>query len=216
MKLTVGQSFKHIFTLAIFLLPVAVLAERLVTDLLDDAANDWHTPDPAQWYWTHGVLIGSSKIFDGDKTDPAASTFLVSQRTFGGNVSVTHDVSFQKGRYLGVYRDFGRESQSGIWMATGHPLEEAAPANDVERAYIKAVENGYWIVRATGELRIDGDEVVRLRFAGRGDVYNLYRDGHLVATYRKPGGYPAGPLQLRLTNAQATIVRLEVESDWIE
>ena len=209
------QSFKHILCVAILFVPVAASAGRITTDLLDDAADDWHMPDPERWHWTHGVLVGSSRILDGDKTDPEASTFLVSKRIFGGNLSVTLDVSFQRGRYIGVYLDFGQESQSGIWMASGHALAEDAPANEVERGYIKTVENGFWVVRANGELVIEGDEVVRLRFARQGDDYSLYQDGRLIATYRKPGGYPPGPIQIRLTNAHATIQRLEVESDWV-
>jgi len=216
MQLPARQIFKHIFGLTILLVSSVALAERLTTNLLDDAAADWHMPEPAQWYWTHGTLVGSSKIFDGEKTDPAASTFLVSKRIFGGNVSVSLDVSFQSGRYIGVYLDFGQETQSGIWMATGHALQPDAPANEVERGYIKTVENGFWIVRANGELVIDGDEIVRLRFARKGDDYSLYQDERLIATYRKPGGYPAGPIQVRLTNAQASILRLVVVSDWIK
>jgi hypothetical protein len=215
MQLKARQLFKHIFCLAILLVPVFASAERLTTDLLDNAAEDWQTPDLENWHWTHGVLVGSSKILDGAKTDPEASTFLVSKRVFGGNVSVALDVSFQAGRYLGVYLDFDQASQTGIWMATGHALDDDAPDNEVERGYIKTVENGFWVVRANGELVVDGDEVVRLRFARQGDDYSLYQDGRLIATYHKPGGYPAGPVQIRLTNAQASILRLEVESDSI-
>lgn len=197
-------------------LSVAASAEKRTTDLLDNAADDWHLSEPDLWYWTHGMIIGTTEILDGDKTDPAASSFLVSKLSFGGDITVSIDVSFQAGRYIGVYLDFDQESQSGIWMATGHALEETAAANEVERGYIKTVEDGFWVVRATGELVIEGDEVVRLRFARLNDDYSLYQDDRLIATYRKPGGYPAGPLQIRLTNAQVRIHRLEVQSDWIK
>jgi len=202
---------------AVFLLlAISATAEKRLTDLLDNAAEDWHMSGHDQWYWTHGMIVGKSKILDGDITDPEASAFLVSQQVFGGDISVTLDVSFQNGRYIGVYLDFDRETQSGIWMATGHPLADDAPDNEVERGYIKTVENGFWIVRASGEIVIEGDEIVRLRFTRAADDYSIYQDDRLIATYRKPGGYPAGPLQIRITNAQARILRLQVESDWIK
>ncbi|MFT5500671.1 MAG: hypothetical protein ACI88G_000804, partial [Woeseiaceae bacterium] len=173
-----------------------------------------HTSDPALWSLADGSVSGHSKLFDGDKTDPAASTFLVSNKVFGGDIAVTMNVSFQKGRYIGVYLDFGQESQSGIWMATGHALPADAADNEIERGYVKTVENGFWIVRASGELVINGDEIVHLRFDRRDDDYSLYQDDRLIATYRKPGGYPAGRLQIRLTNASVRIHELRVESDW--
>jgi hypothetical protein len=95
-------------------------------------------------------------------------------------------------------------------MATGHPLAADAPDNEVERAYIKTVEDSFWIVRATGELVIEPGVPVRLRLAREGDTYGIWNDETLVVTYHKPGGYPPGPLQLRLTNASARIHRLEV------
>ena len=51
------------------------------------------------------------------------------------------DVTFDVGRYLGVYIDFSQDTQTGIWMATGHALAADAADNEVERAYIKTVEN---------------------------------------------------------------------------
>ena len=57
---------------------------------------------------------------------------------------------------------------------------------------------------------------MRLRFQRLNDDYSLYQDDRLIATYRKPGGYSAGPLQIRLTNAQVRIHRREVASDWIK
>lgn len=210
------QLFNCILGLTILLSSMSVSAERITTDLLDNAADDWHISEPGLWNWSHGMINGTSRIHAGEKTDPEASTFLVSKRVFGGNVSVIMDVSFQVGRYIGVYLDFGQETQSGIWMASGHALAQDAPVNEVERGYIKTVDNGFWIVRANGELVIDGGETVRLRFARQGDDYSLYQDGRLIATYHKPGGYPAGPIQIRLTNAQVRIHRLEVQSDWIK
>jgi hypothetical protein len=134
----------------------------------------------------------------------------VSQETFGGDFIVNMELSFDRGRYLGVYLDFGQESQSGMWLATGHPLPPDGPDNEVERAYVKTVENGFWIVRATGELVIEQGRRLKLGFSRRGDAYSLWNDGKLIAVYRKPGGYPPGPLQLRLTNAAVRINALTV------
>jgi hypothetical protein len=214
----IGRLLKHItgpaFAMAGILLALNATADRPGIDLLADPARQWRTSDPQLWSLSSGSVSGESKIFDGDKTDPAATTFLVSEQVFGGDVAVTMKVSFQKGRYIGVYLDFGQESQSGIWMATGHALAADAPANEIERGYIKTVDDGFWIVRTSGELVINGDEVVRLRFARQDDDYSLYQDDRLIATYRKPGGYPAGRLQIRLTNASVRIHELKVESDW--
>ena len=187
-----------------------------MTDLLSDPADQWVTQTPARWQLAPGRIQGSTPVLDGAKQDPAASIFLVSKQVFGGDLQLDIDVSFAAGRYLGVYLDFGQATQSGMWMGTGHALPADSPPNGIERGYIKTVDNSVWIVRATGELLLEADEVLQLRFERSGDQYSMYRDGLLVATYRKVGGYPAGPLQIRLTNAAAVIHRFEVRSEWIE
>ena len=209
-------SFKHISFLILVLVASQGIASDLVTDMLQDTREQWHSPTPERWSLAPGLITGSTALFDGAKQDPEASVFLVSKRAFGGDLQVDIDVSFEKGRYLGVYLNFGPDTQSGIWMGTGHALGKDSAVNEIERGYIKTVENGFWVVRATGELQIDGEETVHLRFARRGDQYSLYRNSQLIATYLKAGGYPAGPLQIRLTNAAATINRFEVKSEWVE
>ena len=216
MQAGIHTTFKHICAVALVLAAGNAWAEQVSTDLLSDTTQRWHTDDPELWDLREGSIAGRTRIFDGAKTDPQASTFLVSDAVFAGNVSVTIDVSFSVGRYLGVYLDYDQESGSGIWMATGHALAGDAPKNEVERAYIKTVENGFWIVRANGELQIDGDEIVSLRFSRTGDEYQVFHNDRLIAIYRKPGGYPPGRLQLRLTNSAVTIHRLAVQSDRIE
>ena len=121
-------------------------------------------------------------------------------------------MTFDKGRYLGVYLDFDPKTQTGIWMASGHDLPADAPANEVARGYVKTIEKGFWIVRATGELDIEPGRRVKLGFSRRGDDYSLWNEGRLIATYRKPGGYPAGRIQLRLTNAAVRIHHIEVRT----
>lgn len=185
------------------------------TDLLASGEAAWVEFDRRRWRMSDGVLEGRTAVLDGDKTDPAASTFLVSRRIFGGDVLVSMDITFEAGRYAGVYIDFDQRTQSGIWMATGHALPDD-DRHHVESGYIKSVVGGHWIVRATGELPIERRVRTRLRFERRADDYNLWHDDRLVATWRKPGGYDAGPLQLRLTNAHARIERLEVTSDRLE
>jgi len=216
----VSRLFKHIFTLTILLcfaiaMPMALGAE-VTADLLASGGADWRIIDDDQWAFSNGELTGTSKVFDGHKTDPDASTFLLSKATFGGDISVSMEVTFEVGRYLGVYIDFGPETQTGIWMATGHALSADAADNEVERAYIKTVEDSFWIVRTNGELQINVGEVLVLRFDRKGDDYSVWNDDRLIATYRRPGGYPAGPLQLRLVNAKVRIHRLQVRSDWMK
>jgi hypothetical protein len=210
------QSFKHIFRIC-FLLPAVLtgsgaLADKSRVDLLAAGKRAWDSVD-ATWNIDQGEIAGVTRIKNGAITDPAASTFLVSKAIFGGDIVVSMDVTFETGRYLGVYLDFGQDTQTGIWMATGHALAEDAAANEVERAYIKTVEDSFWVVRATGELPVKPGVPLHLRFARKGDYYSIFDGDTLVVTYRKPGGYPAGPLQIRLTNASARIHRLEVESD---
>lgn len=212
--------FKHIMRLVI-LLPVVVIvpaafSAEVVVDLLAGGGSNWRSPDVEHWTFSAGELTGTSRVFDGSKTDPAASTFLVSKATFGGDISVSMEVTFEVGRYLGVYIDFGQDTQTGMWMATGHALSADAADNEVERAYIKTVADSVWIVRANGELNVEVGEVLLLRFARKGDDYSVWNDGRLIAIYHRPGGYPAGPLQLRLVNAKVRIHQLQVRADWMK
>lgn len=205
-------AFKHNSIALLLAILVSTPAAGETFDLLADGAANWRPLDADRWRFVNGELHGSTAKFDGDKTDPEASTFLVSSDTYSGDFIVSLDLTFEQGRYLGVYLDFGQESQTGIWMASGHALDADAPDNEVERGYIKTVENGFWIVRATGELVIEKGKRIKLGFSRRGDAYSLWNDGKLVAVYRKDGGYPAGPLQLRLTNAAVRIHELQVRT----
>lgn len=217
-KIRMRRSFKHIFRSGLLFPAIlnasGALADPVNIDLLEDGARAWMSVGSG-WTIEGGHIAGASSLFDGAITDPAASTFVVSRNIFGGDVVVSLEITFDVGRYLGVYLDFDQETQTGIWMATGHALADDAADNEVERAYIKTVEDSFWIVRATGELVIEPGSPVHLRFERRGDVYSVFNDDTLVVTYRKPGGYPAGPLQLRLTNAAARIHGLQVRSDWV-
>ena len=211
------QTFKHTSAVCIFLL-LPVSGERswageVAVDLLAAGPAAWQMYDATRWQVAPGSLTGRTPTLDGAITDPAASAFLVSRQTFGGNVTVDLEVGFSAGRYLGVYLDFDADLQSGIWMATGHPLPENAAGNDVERAYIKTVDESFWVVRATAELPIVPGESIDLRFARRGETYEIRHGDTLIATYRKPGAYPPGRIQLRLTNAQAEVHRLIVTAD---
>lgn len=210
------SSFKHIFVFLLLLANIVAANARgdaSAIDLLARGKHAWQRVDSG-WNFVNGEISGATSIMHGAITDPAASTFLVSNMVFGGDIAVSMDVTFDKGRYLGVYLDFDQTSQTGIWMATGHPLPNEAEPNEVERAYIKTVEESSWIVRATGALVIDLNTKLRLRFVRIGDYYSIYKEDTLIVSYRKSGGYPAGPLQLRLTNAAARIHKLLVESEW--
>jgi len=205
-------AFKHKSTFLLLMILAPLMASGQTTDLLAEGADGWQPFDEARWKFVNGELHGSTAILDGDKTDPDASTFIVGREKLEGEYLVSLEVTFDEGRYLGVYVDFGQDTQSGIWMASGHALPADAPDNEIERGYIKTVENGFWIVRSTGDLAITKGKRIKLGFSRRGDEYRLWNDGKLIATYRKEGGYPAGPLQLRLTNAAARIHRLEVRT----
>lgn len=205
-------AIKHITIPLLLAMLASSQAFGQATDLLAGGAANWQAFDEDRWSFVNGELHGSTAKFDGDKTDPEASTFLVSKETFSGDYIISIDLTFDQGRYLGVYLDFGQESQSGIWMASGHALGADAPDNEVERGYIKTVENGFWIVRATGELIVQKGKRIKLGFSRRGDAYSLWNDGKLIAVYRKQGGYPAGPLQLRLTNSAVRIHDLQVKT----
>lgn len=205
-------AFKHITIALLLAMLASSQAFGQATDLLAGGAANWQAFDEDRWSFVNGELHGSTAKFDGDKTDPEASTFIVSKETFSGDYIVSIELTFDQGRYLGVYLDFGQESQSGIWMASGHALDADAPDNEVERSYIKTVENGFWIVRATGELIVQKGKRIKLGFSRRGDAYSLWNDGKLIAVYRKQGGYPAGPLQLRLTNSAVRIHDLQVKT----
>jgi hypothetical protein len=206
------RSLKHRFIVLLLVLAPALCGAQQVTDLLDNGVSAWEDVDSDRWQFVDGEIRGATAIFDGDKTDPAASTFLLGRDVADRDFIVNIEATFERGRYLGVYLDFGQSSQSGIWMATGHALAPDAPDNEVERGYIKTVEDGFWIVRATGELVIEQGQRIKLGFSRRGDAYSLWNDGKLIAVYRKPGGYPPGPLQLRLTNSAVRIHTLTVRT----
>ena len=93
---------------------------------------------------------------------------------------------------------------------TGHALAATAADNEVERAYIKTVEESFWIVRATGELSVDPGSLLRLRFVRQGDVYSIWNDETLIVTYYRAGGYPAGPLLNR------AVLRMLQANGWTE
>ena len=204
-------ALKHSSVVLLLGLAPALTAAQAI-DLLAEGPAAWEPADPARWQFVDGEIHGSTAIFDGDKTDPEASTFLVSRDIVESDFIVNMEVSFDRGRYLGVYLDYGQASRSGMWLATGHALPPDAPDNEVARGYVKTVENGFWIVRATGELVIEPGRRVKLGFSRRGDAYSLWNDGKLIAVYRKEGGYPPGPVQLRLTNAAARIHVLTVRT----
>lgn len=216
MMLPTSTTRSALLTLSIVVAAGLVRAEQepSVVDLLAGGAASFRPFDSSRWTFVDQELRGATPLLNGPKTSPESSAFLVSKRVFEGDITVAIDITFETGRYLGVYVDFDQETQSGIWMATGHVLAED-PAErhlEVETAYIKTVERSDWTVRTQGELLIEPGERVRMKFTKRGDTYRVWRDDRLIVTYQKDGGYPPGPLQLRLTNAAARIHRLDVET----
>ena len=114
----------HVLALAL----VAVVASQRgvpaagkAVDLLEARDQSWRSPDPTRWTFTaNGEILGSTPELNGAKTSPQASAFLLSKQTFGGDIVISIDITFETGRYLGVYVDYDQDTQSGIWMATGH------------------------------------------------------------------------------------------------
>lgn len=184
-------------------------------DLTDGGPSEWLPADGSRWQFRDGSISGRTPKLDGAKTDPAASAFLESRRVFGGNKSVDVELDFEAGRYFGIYFDYDPATESGIWMATGHFLSDEEQVHNVESAYIKTVDDGHWVVRATGELEVPADAPLDLRFEREGDDYRIWQGDRLVVTYRKPGGYPPGKLRLRLVNSAARIPRLAVSADTV-
>lgn len=206
-----NAAFKHKVPVLFFALAVTSAASGETTDLLSAGANGWRAHDQSRWQFKGGELHGSTALLDGSKTDADASAFIVSEQAFDGDYMLSMELTFDAGRYVGVYLDFDEDTQSGIWMASGHALPEDAPANEVERGYIKTVDGGNWVVRATGELDIERGRRVKLGFSRLDGEYRLWNDGRLIATYKK-SGYAPGPVQLRLTNSAVRIHRLELRT----
>ncbi len=195
----------------------ADVEQQRTTDLVAAGADAWRSPDPKLWSFKKNSISGRSPEFGAPRKAPESSAWLLSKQVFGGDIIEVHiDVTFSHGRYLAIYMDYDQAIQTGIWMATGHPVLEPDPTQhmNVEAAYIKTVERGNWVVRTEGELVIKDGVLKHLIFAKHGDDYSIYDNGRLIITYRKPG-YQGSELQLRIVDAGATITHFEVKSDWV-
>ncbi len=74
------SAFKHrTAALLLFLLPGVAYSQT--TDLLAGGADQWQAFDESRWQFVDSELHGSTAIFDGEKTDPDASSFLVSKES---------------------------------------------------------------------------------------------------------------------------------------
>ena len=184
------------------------------TDLLAGGKESWTSPDWNRWEFQTGTLIGETVKFPEIATsDPDAAAYLLTKSVFGGDLELSMEIIFERSRYLGVYLDYDPETDTGMWLATGHPIPENAAGTEVEMAYIKTVDDGDWIVRARGELNIEPGEILRLRWVKSGPDYSIWQDDRMIATYRPDRRYDAGPVMLRLMSAVAEIQRLEMRSD---
>ena len=192
-------------------------SDALITDLLTETA--WQSPDPTRWEFGEHSLNGRTFTFPEVATREADATAnLVSERQFGGQqLSLVTDMMFERSRYLGVYLDYDPETDTGIWMATGHPLAaEESDAGKVPMAYIKTIDDGDWTVRATGELLIKPGQELRLRWIRDGADYQVWQDERLVASYRPRRNYGPGHVRLRLMSAIIEIDRLEMTSEYVK
>lgn len=188
---------------------------ELKTDLLAGSKDAWTSPDWTRWQFHEGTLTGETLKFPEVATaDPEAAAYLLTRQEFGGDLELSMDIVFERSRYIGVYLDYDPETDTGMWLATGHPLpSDGARETQVETAYIKTVDNGDWIVRARGELKVSPGEVLRLRWVRSGPDYSIWQDDRLVVAYRPERRYEPGPVMLRLMSAVARIQRLEMRSD---
>lgn len=187
------------------------------TDLLADGKAAWTSPDWSRWQFHEGDITGETLKFPEVATgDPDAAAYLLSRQTFDGDLELSMEIVFERSRYIGVYLDYDPATDTGMWLATGHPLpSDEAAETQVETAYIKTVDNGHWVVRARGELRISPDEVLRLRWVKSGPDYSIWQGDRLVVAYRPERRYESGPVMLRLMSAVARIRRLEMRSDLV-
>ena len=193
------------------------LHPELATDLLAGGKDAWTSPDWSRWQFREGAVTGETLKFPEVATgDPEAAAYLLSGQTFDGDLELSMDIAFERSRYIGVYLDYDPETDTGMWLATGHPIPaENAGETQVETAYIKTVDNGHWIVRARGELNISPGEILRLRWVKSGPDYSIWQDDRLVVAYRPERRYEPGPVMLRLMSAVAEIRRLEMRSDGV-
>lgn len=182
------------------------------------AQDAWVDPDSVRWTFQDDRLGGMTLTFPEIPTDDIrANSFLLSNAVFGGDLVLSMDIVFEQSRYLGVYLDYDPLTDTGMWLATGHPLPEGASGDPrVEMAYIKTVDNGNWTVRATGQLVVAPGEELRLRWVKSGNDYSIWQDDRLVVGYRPERTYEPGRIQFRLMSAVMEIDRLEMAADWIE
>ena len=182
------------------------------------AEDAWIHPDSVRWTFQEAALGGRTITFPGIPTDDVrANSFLLSNAVFGGDLVLSMDVTFEQSRYLGVYLDYDPLTDTGMWLATGHPLpEEGSGGPGVEMAYIKTVDNGNWTVRATGQLVVVPGEELRLRWVKSGSDYSIWQDDRLIVAYRPERTYEPGRIQFRLMSAVMEIDRLDMAADWIE
>ncbi len=187
----------------------------LSTDLLAGGEDNWTSPDWSRWEFHQGTVKGETLKFpEGATGDPDAAAYLLTRDVFGGDLELSMEIVFERSRYIGVYLDYNPDTDTGMWLATGHPLpEDDAGESQAETAYIKTVDNGNWTVRARGELTISPGEVIRLRWMKSGPDYSIWQDDRLVVAYRPERNYEPGPVMLRLMSAVAEIRRLEMRSD---
>ena len=188
---------------------------HLGTDLLAGGTDNWTSPDWSRWEFHQGTVKGETLKFPEVATgDPEAAAYLLTRNVFEGDLELSMDIVFQRSRYIGVYLDYDPDTDTGMWLATGHPLpKDDAGESQTETAYIKTVDNGDWVVRARGELTISPGEVIRLRWVKSGPDYSIWQDDRLVVVYRPERNYEPGPVMLRLMSAVAEIRRLEMRSD---
>ena len=187
----------------------------LSTDLLAGSNDNWTSPDWSRWEFNQGAVKGETLKFPEVATgDAEAAAYLLTRNVIEGDLELSMDIVFQRSRYIGVYLDYDPDTDTGMWLATGHPLpEDDAGESQTETAYIKTVDNGDWVVRARGELTISPGEVIRLRWVKSGPDYSIWQDDRLVVVYRPERNYEPGPVMLRLMSAVAEIRRLEMRSD---
>lgn len=170
------------------------------------------------WRTEDGAVVGETEPWP--HKHPRANSYLLSEKSSGGDASVQLTVRFLRGRYLGCYLCYDPEKKHGYWLSTGHAVGKYPG-----KAYIKIVHgpddkaNGEGFIttydgsrfkttaRAPLEIQPNRDYV--MIFRREGDELAILVDDNVVVTWRD-GTYKAGRVQLRLHNTKVRISDLKV------
>lgn len=169
--------------------------------------GQWHEPkQPAgkfKGFRREGSgVIGETEVWP--HLHRRANAYLLSDAEFSGDVAVSLQVKFLRGRYLGCYLGYDPASDTGYWLATGH-----AVGDNPNEAYIKIVRKGKWEVIAAAPLALEPNVEYRLCFQRTGAELAILVDGKSIVSAHAPE-FPRGHVQLRLHNTKVELLEVAV------